>query len=174
MVKPLFDEEQIAARVRALGAEIRRDAGEDEVVYLCVLKGAAVFLADLLRATGGRVCFDFVDKVQDVADTISDDALEIDFFERADLRGRNVYLLKDVVSTGVIENYLLTQLRTREPASLKLVALLDRPDARTVELRADYRAFEIGAGLFVGYGLEQDGRGANLPYIGQLDPAAGD
>lgn len=168
MIKPVFTEQQIAQRVAELGAQIRRSAGDAEIVYLCVLKGAAVFLADLLRNTPGNVRFEFIDKVQDVADNTIEDAMEIDFFGHADLRRRNVYLLKDVVSTGVIETYLLNQLRTREPATLKLVALIDRPEARTVELDCDYAAFQVSDGLFFGYGLEQGRDGANLPYIATI------
>ncbi|MCU1245951.1 MAG: hpt1, partial [Acidobacteria bacterium] len=85
-----------------------------------------------------------------------------------DIRGRNIYILKDVVSTGIIENYLLTQLRQHTPASLHLVALLDRPALRTVELKADHSVFEVGDGGFVGYGLELEEAHANLPFIGRL------
>ncbi|HEV2721811.1 MAG TPA: hypothetical protein VG323_17460, partial [Thermoanaerobaculia bacterium] len=103
-----------------------------------------------------------------VADTETAAAMEIDYLNWIDLAGRNVYLLKDVVSTGVIETYLLTQLRQKNPASLRLVALLDRPDLRTVELESDYHLFQVSDGTFVGYGLELDGRHANLPYIGRI------
>lgn len=167
-MKVLFDKEQIARRIDELGAEIRRDAGEREIVLLAVLKGSAVFLADLLRALPGSVRFEFLDKVQDFADETIAEAMEIDFFNHADLRGKNVYLLKDIVSTGVIENYLLSQLRLSEPASLKLVALLDRPEARTVPLETDYAGFRVGDGKFVGYGLEQENSRGNLPYIASL------
>jgi hypoxanthine phosphoribosyltransferase len=70
-----------------------------------------------------------------------------------------------VVSTGVIETYLLAQLRQKNPASLKLVALINRPDARTVDLTVDFAAFEGGEGSYVGYGLEIEGRHGNLPYL---------
>ena len=88
--------------------------------------------------------------------------------------GKNVYLVKDVIATGVIENYLLTQLRQKEPAALKLVALIDRPSQRTVDLKADFRAFEAddGDGAFVGYGLEIDGRFGNLRSIARVNPTA--
>jgi len=73
-----------------------------------------------------------------------------------------------VVSTGVIENYLLNQLRQKNPTALKLVALLNRPDLRTVDFQPDYHLFKVDDGAFVGYGLEIDGKHANLPYIGKL------
>lgn len=167
-VKPAFSAEEIATRIRALGTEIRHDAGPGEIFLLGVLKGASCFLADLVRAIPGDVTYGFIDVVRDIADAETANALEIDYFSFIDIGGRNVYLLKDVVSTGVIESYLMAQLRQRKPKTLKLVALLDRPDVRTVDLTADYRMFEVEDGSFVGYGLELQGRHGNLPYIARL------
>jgi hypoxanthine phosphoribosyltransferase len=167
-ITPIFSAEAIAARVRELGADIRADAGHSEVFLLGILKGAALFLSDLLRAVPGDASYAFIDVVRDASDNQIADALEIDFLSFTDIRRRNVYVLKDVVSTGVIENYLLSQLRTHEPATLRLVALLDRPDARTVDVRTDFHAFTITEGVYAGYGLEHERRFGNLPYIGRI------
>ncbi len=165
-IKRAFSAKEIAKRVAALGARIRDDAGDAEVFLLGVLKGTSCFLADLMRAIPGNIGYGFIDVVRDVADTETAAAVEIDYLNWIDLAGRNVYLLKDVVSTGVIETYLLTQLRQKNPASLRLVALLDRPDLRTVQLDVDYHVFKVSDGTFVGYGLELEGKYGNLPYIG--------
>ena len=165
---PAFSADAIATRVRELAAEIRHDAGDAEVFLLGILKGTSVFIADLLRALPGEVSYGFIDVIRDTAETHGTDALEIDFLSFTDIRGRDVYVLKDVVNTGVIENYLLTQLRMHAPSRLRLVALLDRTDARTVDIRTDFRAFTIQDGTFAGYGLEHDRRFANLPYIGRV------
>jgi hypoxanthine phosphoribosyltransferase len=167
-IRPEFDTDAIAGRLKELAQEIRTEAGDGEVFLLCILKGAAVFCSDLMRAIPGQVGYGFIDVVRDIADTEIATALEIDFLSHTELAGRDVYVLKDVVSTGVIENYLLSQLRLHDPASLRLVALLDRPNLRTVDLTTDHKAFEVGDGTFVGYGLEQDTRYGNLPYIGRL------
>ena len=167
-IQPTFSAEAISGRVRELGGEIRDDAGSAEVFLLGILKGTALFLADLLRAIPGDASYGFIDVVQDASDNQIADALEIDFLSFTDIQRRHVYVLKDVVSTGVIENYLLSQLRTREPATLRLVALLDRPDARTVDITADFRAFTITDGIFAGYGLEHQRRFGNLPFIGRV------
>ncbi|HEY0370755.1 MAG TPA: phosphoribosyltransferase family protein [Thermoanaerobaculia bacterium] len=168
-IRPIFSAEQIASRVHDLGAEIRRDAGDSEVFLLGILKGTALLLADLLREIPGPASFAFIDVVRDNADQQIADAVEIDFLSFNDIRGRHVYLLKDVVHSGVIENYLFSQLRTHDPATLRLVALLDRPNARTVDVQTDYRAFTIDEdGTWVGYGLEQMRRFGNLPYIGRM------
>lgn len=167
-VKRLFTAKQIAKRVAVLGEQIRKDAGDTEVFLLGILKGASFFLADLMRAVPGAVSYSFIDVVRDMADNEIANALEIDFLSYTDISGRNVFLLKDVVSTGVIETYLLSQLRLERPASLKLVALLDRPELRTVDLKTDYHAFKVGEGSFAGYGLEAEGRWGNLPYVGRV------
>ncbi len=152
----------------AIGGQIREDAGDAPVLLLGMLKGGAVFASDLLRAIDGEVAYGFIDVVRDIADTEVAAAMEIDFLNWIDIAGQNVYLVKDVVSTGIIETYLLTQLRQKNPATLKLVALLDRPDLRTVELQTDFHAFQVREGSFVGYGLEFEGRWGNLPYIARI------
>ena len=168
-ITPVFTAEQIAERIRALAEEIRSDAGDGEVFLLGILKGASCFLADLMRAIPGDVSYGFIDVVRDIADHQIADALEIDFLSYTDIRDRRVYVLKDVVSTGVIENYLLTQLRVHAPATLRLVALLDRPDSRTVDITADFCAFSIAEdGTWAGYGLEHGSRYGNLPWIGRI------
>jgi hypoxanthine phosphoribosyltransferase len=167
-ITPVFTEEQVRTRVRELGAEIRSDAGDDEVFLLGILKGASCFLGDLLRAIPGDVSYGFIDVIRDVSDNTTADALEIDFLSYTDIRQRRVYVLKDVVATGVIENYLLSQLRLHNPSMLRLVALLDRPDARTSDVTTDFRAFTIADGVFAGYGLEHERRFGNLPWIGRI------
>jgi hypoxanthine phosphoribosyltransferase len=168
-VRPVFTAEAIAARVSELAAAIRRDSGNEEVFFLCILKGASVFLADLLRSVTGDVSYGFIDVIRDAEGNSTADALEIDFLSFTDIRERHVFVLKDVVNTGIIENYLLSQLRQHAPASLRLVALLDRPDARTVDVTADFSAFTITEGTFAGYGLEHQRRFGNLPFIGLVE-----
>ena len=169
-ITPVFSAEEIARRIGELGREIRSDAGDAEVFLLGILKGTSCFLADLMRAIPGDVSYGVIDVVRDLADQHAADALEIDFLSYTDIRDRRVYVLKDVVSTGVIENYLLTQLRMHNPALLRLVALLDRPDARTADVTTDFHAFTIADdGTWVGFGLEHERRYGNLPYIGRIE-----
>jgi hypoxanthine phosphoribosyltransferase len=164
-ISPVFTAEQIAARIDEVGRAIRQDAGPAEVFLLGILKGASLLLADLLRAIPGDVSFGFIEVVRDAIDNQTADAIEIDFLRFTDIRARKVYVLKDVVATGVIESYLLSQLRTHEPDSIKLVALLDRADARTADLTCDFPLFSIKDGRYAGYGLEQGRRYGNLPFI---------
>lgn len=168
-INPVYSADVIAARVRELGAAIRADAGDAEVFLLAILKGSALFVADLLRAIPGDVSYGFIDVIRELEDNQTADALEIDFLSFTDIRGRRVYVLKDVVNSGVIENYLLSQLRLHDPAALRLVALLDRPDVRTIDVRTDFSAFTITAGTYAGYGLEHEQRFGNLPFLGLVD-----
>ena len=167
-IKEEFSASRIARRISKLGAQIRKDAGRKPVLIIGILKGTSVFLSDLLRKIEGEVAYDFIDEIRDISDTQIAEAVEIDFLSHFDIGDRQVYLLKDVVSSGVIESYLLGQLKQHRPADLKLVALLDRPALRTMDLKVDYAAFEVPEGAFVGYGLELDGQYGNLPFIGTL------
>jgi hypoxanthine phosphoribosyltransferase len=166
-IEQVFTAKAIASRVSELGAELRHDC-DGEIFLLGILRGASFFLADLMRTIEGPVAYGFVDVILDVADTETAAALQIDYLSHTNVAGRNVYVLKDVVSTGIIESYLLSQFRLHQPARVKLVALLDRPDLRTIDLRVDFRAFEVSDGTYVGYGLEVDNRFGNLPWIGRL------
>jgi hypoxanthine phosphoribosyltransferase len=167
-VRERFSRRKIANRVARLGEAIRKDADKREVFLIGILNGTTVFLGDLLRAIPGEVSFAFIDETRDMSDTAVPKAMEIDFMSHVDIAGRNVYLIKDVVSTGIIETYLLEQLGQHSPAALKLVALLDRRGQRTVDLEVDYTLFKVEKGSYVGYGMELGGRFANLPYIGTI------
>ncbi|MBI2212387.1 MAG: hypothetical protein HYU52_01970 [Acidobacteria bacterium] len=167
-VTKLYDEDVIQARVREVGAAIRQTAGDSEVFLIGILKGSSVFLADLLRAIPGAVHYEWVNVIFDVADTETAEATEIDFLTQFSMQGRHIYVLKDIVTSGIIENYLLTQFRERDPASLHLVALLDCPGERTLDLACQQSVFTAERNRFVGYGLEFENRFANLPYIATL------
>lgn len=165
----VFDEDTIARRIAEVGTEIRKDAGDSDVLLIGILKGASVFLGDLLRAIPGRVHYEWVNVIYDVSDTETAEAKEINFLTQFAIDKQRVYILKDVVTSGVIETYLLTQLRQRLPESMKLVSLVDCPKSRTVELRCDFSVFTTERGRFVGYGLELEHGYGNLPYIGRID-----
>ncbi len=168
-VTQLFSEDEIHARTREVGAAIRREAGDAEVFLIGILKGSSVFLGDLLRAIPGPVHYEWVNVIFDVADTETAEATEIDFLTQFSMKGRHIFVLKDIVASGIIETYLLTQFRERDPASLHLVALIDCPGMRTIELACQHALFTTDRGRFVGYGLEFENRFANLPYIAKLE-----
>ncbi|MEO8217223.1 MAG: phosphoribosyltransferase family protein [Acidobacteriota bacterium] len=168
IIPQTFSAGEIADRVAVLARDIRADAGDAEILLVGVLKGASVFLADLLRAIPGPVRYHFVDVIY--SERSLEQITDIFFVTHFPIEGQHIYLLKDVVSTGITENYLLSHLRLRNPALLKLVALLDRPADRRLHLNVDYSLFEVNKGIFVGYGLDHDGNHENLPYLGALSP----
>lgn len=167
-MKKVITADQISARLRNLGKEIRDDAGDDEIVLLAVLKGTTIFLADLIREIDGKVRYELINVVRGVADTETAEALQINFMTNFLFEGKRAILLKDVVSTGVIESYLLSQLNQKHPEQIRLAALLDRPDLRTVPLDVDYQGFIVEDGTYVGYGLEKNREFSNLKDIYRL------
>lgn len=167
-MKTVYSAEVIAERISELGREIREKEGDEELTFLAILKGTTVFLADLIRAIPGEVNYEMINVVRSVADTQTSEALQINFITNFFLEGRKIFVLKDVVSTGVIESYLLTQLRQKIDGGLKLIALLDKPAMRTVPLEVDYSLFTVEDGVWIGYGLELDGKHGNLPDIRTL------
>ena len=164
--KVLFSEEQIAQRVKALGEELTRDYSGKNPLFLCVLKGAAVFFSDLVRRVECPLEFDFL-KASSYAGTQSTGEVKLDVSAVPDIRGRDVVLVEDIVDTARTLSVLKKHLLTLEPRSVKVACFLDKPSRRVVEgFRADYTGFEIDDLFVVGYGLDCDQKFRNLPYIG--------
>ncbi|HPC83365.1 MAG TPA: phosphoribosyltransferase family protein [Thermoanaerobaculaceae bacterium] len=154
----------IAARVRELGAQIGADYRGREVVLVGMLKGAAVFLADLLRAIDGQVRFELVNVVQQPA--TRGELVELTYATQVHLAGAHALILKDICHSGVTENYLLTHLAQQQPASLEVATFVNKPKLRRVALEPRYVAFdEVPEGRLVGYGMEFEGRWGNLPGL---------
>ena len=165
----LIDESQLTARVRELGATIRADYGRDTPVHLVsVLKGAFMFLADLVRAIEGPATCDFM-AVSSYAGRTSTSG-EVRLLKDLDysLQGRDVIIVEDIVDTGLTLSYLQEILRAREPRSLRTACLLSKPSRRIVDVAVEYIGFTIADRFVVGYGLDFEERYRNLPYIGVL------
>ena len=169
MPEILIDRDMIAHRVAELAREIRRDAGPDISVHLvAVLKGAFVFLADLMRAVDGPVTCDFMAVSSYGAGHTSSGRVKILKDLDHPLDGRYVVLVEDIVDSGLTLSHLQALLLGRAPRTLKTVALLDKQSRRRVEVMVDYVGFAISDKFVVGYGLDDDEQHRNLPYIGVL------
>jgi hypoxanthine phosphoribosyltransferase len=167
----LIDEKTLQARVREIGTAIRRDYGAGTPVHLvAVLKGAFMFLADLMRAIEGPVTCDFI-AVSSYAGTSSSGEVRLTKDLDTVLYGRDVIVVEDIVDTGLTLSYLQEILRAREPRSLRTVCLLSKPSRRTLDVPLEYVGFTIEDRFVVGYGLDFDERHRNLPFIGVLDGA---
>lgn len=170
MISVLIDENAIRARVASLAAEIRRDVGPDTTVhFIAVLKGAFIFLGDLLRVFEGPVTCDFLGVASYGGGTASSGQVKLTKDLDHPLKGRYVVVVEDILDTGLTLTYLLDILAAREPAGLRLACLLSKPSRRQIDVPVDYVGFEIADRFVVGYGLDFDEKYRNLPYIGVLD-----
>ncbi len=164
----LYDEATIATNVRDLGRRLEADHAGSTPVLVSIVGGSVVFLGDLLRAIEQPVRYEAV-QVQYSASSSEDDVMQIHFPISLNVAGQSLVVLKDVVATGVIENYLFSQLTDLGARQVRFVALIDLPEERRSDFHVDYRVFTPRRpGIFVGYGLKRDGMFGNLPYLARL------
>src|SRR5918999_902620 len=165
----LISAQQVQDRVRSLADEIRRDHGTGDLHLVCVLKGAFVFMADLLRALPDTTSIDFMALSSYGKGTSSSGEVrllkDLDF----GLEGRDVVIVEDIVDTGLTLTYLQGILRARGPKTLRTSCLLSKPSRRKVDVKVDYIGFTIEDKFVVGYGLDYAEKYRNLPYIGILE-----
>ncbi len=168
----LIPEDLLRARVAQLGSQITKDYEGKPLLLVGVLKGAAIFLADLIRAIDLPVEYDFVAISSYGSDTRSSGVVRLLKDLDAGVEGRHVIIVEDIVDTGwtLRLSYLAENIRARNAASVRLCTLLDKPSRRQVDIGIDYCGFVIEDQFVVGYGLDYAGRYRNLPYIGVLKP----
>ena len=164
-LKVLIDTERLQARVRELGAEITRDYAGKNLHLLGVLKGACVFLSDLMRVIDLPLSLDFIGISSYGASTKSSGEVRITKDLDKSLAGKDVLVVEDIIDTGLTLNYLINIFLTREVNSIAVAALLDKPDRHETETGAKYIGFVIPNHFVVGYGLDVGERYRNLPFI---------
>ncbi len=164
-VDVLISQADLAARVRALGEAITRDYRGRPLVVVGVLKGSFIFLADLVRAIDLPILVDFIG-ISSYQGASSTGVVQITSDLTRPIDEKDVLLVEDIVDTGLSMRYLLDNLATRRPASVKVCALLEKPSRARVKVPIDYRGFVIGDEFVVGYGLDWDGKMRNLPFVG--------
>jgi hypoxanthine phosphoribosyltransferase len=170
-METLIPAKDIQARVSALATEIRRDH-PDDLHLICVLKGAFVFLSDLVRALDGKVTIDFM--ALSSYGTRTSSSGEVRLLKDLDtgIEGRDVVIVEDIVDSGVTLTYLQDILRARGPRTLRTACLLSKPSRRRVDVKVEYIGFEIEDRFVVGYGLDHAERHRNLPFVGVLENGA--
>ncbi len=166
--KVLFTPEQIAEKVHVLGEKITADYAGKEILLVGILKGATIFLADLARNVRLPAALDFMIVSSYGAGTDSSGQVNIRKDLDTDIRGRHVIVCEDIIDTGITMHKLLANLQKRQPASLKLCALLSKPSRREMEVTIDYCGWEVPDEFIVGYGLDFAERYRNIPVIGVL------
>ncbi len=167
----LITAQQIAARVSELGAQITEDYRNRSLVVLGVLKGSVVFLADLIRVVDLPMRLEFLGVASYGALTRSTGDVQITQDLTARIVDEDVLVVEDIVDSGLTLSYLLRQLQARQPRSIKVCALLDKPARRQKTVAVDYTGFTIADEFVVGYGLDHAQAYRNLPYLAVLDEA---
>jgi len=173
----LFSEQQIAARVREIGAEVARTSEGREVAVIGLIKGCMIFMADLVRAMPVDMTCHFL-RVTSVREQEQGSLrTDIVYSTETTFEGRHILLLDDIVDTGITLSFLLEHIRERQPASLRVCALVDKPAERKIEVQIDWAAFTVKEPMadrfLVGYGLDHAEHYRGLPYIGTIPrPAA--
>ena len=167
----LLSEEQIQAKVAELGARISADFAGRELTLVSVLKGSLPFMADLMRAITIPVQIDLMEvSSYGGATTESSGLVRILKDLSSTIAGKDVLIVEDIIDTGLTLNYLVRYLKGKNPASLRICTLLDKPARRLVEIAIDYRGFEIPDQFVIGYGLDYGERYRNLRFVGVLRP----
>ena len=169
--KVLLTEEQIQSKIQELGEILTREYEGKDPVVVGVLKGVVVFYADMIRKINVPCQMDFM-WISSYSGTQSTGTMQVKRDVSVDIRGRHVLILEDIFDTGNSLNFTYNHLLAKEPASLKICTLLDKPARRKpgITLQADYVGFEIPDAFVVGYGLDYNEHYRNLPYIGILKP----
>jgi hypoxanthine phosphoribosyltransferase len=165
----LVQPDELAHRVRELGAQISADYAGKDVLLVGVLKGAVFFLADLMRQLDVECEVDFMAVSSYGSSTDSSGVVRILKDLDASIEGRDVLIVEDIVDSGLTLSYLFRMLGARSPASLEVCALLTKPDRREVDMPIRYVGFEIPNRFAIGYGLDHAERYRNLPYVAVLD-----
>ncbi|MGC8839413.1 MAG: hypoxanthine phosphoribosyltransferase [Anaerolineae bacterium] len=166
----LIPEEAIQKRVAELGAEISRDyEGVDQLLLVCILRGAVVFLADLMRKITVPTAIDFMAvSSYGVGARTSSGVVRILMDLKTNIEGRHVLVVEDIIDTGRTLDYITRVLKERRPASLKVCCLLSKPERREVHVPIDYVGFDIPDRYVFGYGLDVDELWRQLPFVGVL------
>ena len=165
----LIGEDELSARINALAHEIRQDLPAGQVHLICVLKGAFLFLGDLIRAMEGHVTIDFMACSSYGSGTSSSGEVRLSKDLDTGIEGRDVIIVEDIVDTGLTLHYLQEILQARGPRSLRTACLLSKPSRRKIDVKVDYIGFTIEDRFVVGYGLDYAEQYRNLPYIGVLE-----
>ena len=166
----LYTKEQLHEEVKKLGQQISRDYEGREPILVSVLKGAFIFMADLVREVTIPCSLDFMAVSSYGSGTVTSGRVKIIKDLDTNIEGKDVIIVEDVLDSGVTLSHLIEMLKARNPASLAVCTLLDKPERRRAYVDVDYRGLVIPDEFVVGYGLDYDEKYRNLPYVGVLKP----
>ena len=165
-IEVMIPEDEVDKRIKEIGEQITKDYAGKQVHLICVLKGGSFFLCELAKRINLDVSLDFMSVSSYGGDTKSSGVVKIVKDLDESIKDKDVLIVEDIVDSGRTLSYLLSMMKDRKPASLKLCTLLDKPSRRVMDVNVDYTGFEIPDEFVVGYGLDYDQKYRNLPYIG--------
>jgi hypoxanthine phosphoribosyltransferase len=164
----LLNKERIQKRVEELGRDISKDYSGRVPVFIGVLKGAVVFLSDLIRYISIPLEIEFITAASYRKGTVQSKQVVVGGASSSDLKGRHVLIVEAIIDSGRTINSILNHIQTLEPASIEIVTLLDKPASHRKDVRIKYKGFSIGNEFVIGYGLDNTQKYRNLPYIGKV------
>ena len=170
ILRVLYSEEELEAKCAELGAQISKDYEGKNLLLVSVLKGAVVFMTDLMRHITVPCSIDFMVVSSYGNGVKTSGVVKIVKDLDADLAGKDLLIVEDILDTGMTLHYLKQLLQDRNPNSIRIATLLDKPERRRAAVRADYVGYQVPDEFVVGYGLDYDEKYRNLPYVGVLKP----
>ena len=168
-ISVMISESEVDERIAKLGEQISKDYAGKTVHMICVLKGGVFFMCELAKKITVPVTMDFMSVSSYGNGTVSSGVVKIVKDLDDPLEGKDVLVVEDIIDSGRTLSHLMDLLKSRQPASLALCTLLDKPERRVVEVPVDYTGFQVPDYFVVGYGLDYDQRYRNLPYIGKVE-----
>ena len=168
-ISVLIPEEEIRKRIAEVGAQLSRDYEGEEVLMICILRGGVFFACELAKHLTVPVSMDFMCVSSYGSGTVSSGRVKIIKDLDENIEGKHVLIAEDIVDSGNTLSTLIKILQVRKPASIRLCTLLDKPERRVVDIKADYSCFEIPEKFVVGYGLDYNQHYRNLPYVGVVE-----
>ena len=165
----MIGKEELQERVQQLGAQISKDYHGESVLAICILKGAVLFMSDLVRAINTECKMDFMAVSSYGGSTKSSGVVRILKDLDSPIEGENLLIIEDIIDSGLTLSYLKDVLQQRNPKSIRICTLLDKPERRVSDITPDYVGFTIENKFIVGYGLDYDQKYRNLPYISYLE-----
>lgn len=164
----LITEDKLCERIKELGKEISRDYSGKKILAVGILKGSVVFLADLIRNIDSEVSIDFMTVSSYGNSAQTSGVLKIKKDLDTDISGKDVLIVEDIIDSGITLSKLKEELEKRNPASLKICTLLNKPERRTAEVDVEYIGFDIPNEFIIGYGLDYAEKYRDLPFVGIL------
>ncbi|MDO5556231.1 MAG: hypoxanthine phosphoribosyltransferase [Clostridia bacterium] len=168
-LKTLIDEKKLHNRIEEIAAQIEKEYQNKEITLICILKGSVFFTVELAKKINGDVRLEFIRVSSYGEGTQSTGEIKMKLDLKDSIRGKNIIVVEDIIDTGRTLSYLIEYLKMKKPSSLKLCALLDKPERRIKKVDVDYTGFQIPDKFVVGYGLDWNEKYRNLPYIAYIE-----